>query len=72
MKTHRCEGSLKARVSIRYEKQYPISWRMEDDKDAWRLFHQISDYEYDNIKCHVSEIKYCPYCAKKLEECDNL
>lgn len=67
MKTHRCGKSLKAKISIRYTKQFPISWDIKDDKEAWRLFHQISNSEYDNVKCHVSEIEYCPYCGINLK-----
>ena len=66
MKTHRCKKSLKAKVSIRYTKQFPISWEVQDDNEAWRLFHYTSNSEYDNVKCYVAEIEYCPFCMSKL------
>lgn len=68
MKTHRCEGSLKAEVSIRYDYRFQLEMLRDLDYLAWRLYHYTYDSEYDYIgKCHVSEIKYCPYCSEKLE-----
>ena len=37
MRTHRCEKSLKAKVSIRYEYKY-ANMSVDDDYLAWRLF----------------------------------
>lgn len=69
MKTHRCEKSLKAKVSIRYTKQFSISWDINGDKETWRLFHYTYNSEYDTVsQCHVSKIEYCPFCNKKLSE----
>jgi hypothetical protein len=66
MKTHRCEKSLKSKVSIRYNKQFP-RWNIGGDKEAWRLYHYTYNGEYDSITdCHVSEIEFCPYCGEKL------
>ena len=47
MKTHRCEGSLKNKVSIRYTKQYRY---INDlcDYEAWRLFKLQIETEYDH------------------------
>ena len=67
MKTHRCEGSLKNKVSIRYTKQYRY---INDlcDYEAWRLFKLRIDSEYDTkYLSHISEIKFGPYCGKKLD-----
>jgi len=68
MRTHRCEGSLKNEVSIRYTKQYRHINALYD-YEAWRLFKLRIDSEYDSkYLSHISEIKFCPYCGKELEE----
>ena len=68
MKTHRCKGSLKAEVSIRYDYRFQLKMLRDLDYLAWRLYHYTFDGEYDCIEeCHVSEIIYCPYCGEKLE-----
>lgn len=68
MKTHRCKGSLKAEVSIRYDYRFKLKMLRDLDYLAWRLYHYTFDGEYDCIEeCHVSEIIYCPYCGEKLE-----
>ena len=68
MRTHRCEGSLKNKVSIRYSKQYRHINALYD-YEAWRLFKLRIDSEYDSkYLSHISKIKFCPYCGKKLEE----
>lgn len=68
MRTHRCEGSLKNKVSIRYTKQYRYINALYD-YEAWRLFELRIDFEYDSkYLSHISEIKFCPYCGKELEE----
>ena len=67
MRTHRCEGSLKNEVSIRYTKQYRYINALYD-YEAWRLFKLRIDSEYDSkYLSHISEIKFCPYCGKELE-----
>lgn len=69
MQTHRCEGSLKAKVSIRFSKAFP-GWNFGGgDYEAWRLFHLEYDSEYDTkYLSHVSKIDYCPFCGEKLDE----
>ena len=68
IRTHRCEGSLKNEVSIRYTKQYRYINALYD-YEAWRLFKLRIDSEYDSkYLSHISEIKFCPYCGKELEE----
>ena len=68
MKTHRCDGSLKNEISIRYAKKYE-NWNYKDDYVAWRLFHLEHDSEWENeYLSHVTEIKYCPFCGEKLKE----
>lgn len=70
MLTHRCQGSLDNKASIRFDYMSSISFR--DDIRAWRLFVYRRDPEYDVcIKHHVAEIKYCPFCGKKLEEVED-
>ena len=68
VKTHRCEGSLKNKVSIRYTNQYR-NFNTLYDYEAWRLFKLVVDSEYDSkYLSHVSEIEFCPFCGKKLKE----
>ena len=68
MRTHRCEGSLKNKVSIRYTKQYRHINALYD-YEAWRLFELRIDFEYDSkYLSPISQIKFCPYCGKELEE----
>lgn len=69
MKTHRCKGSLKAEVSIRYDYKY-TNLRLKDDYKHWRLFKSTLDNEWNKYLLHVAEIEYCPFCGKKLEEED--
>ncbi len=65
MITHRCMGSLKARVSIRYEK----GWNFKDGRDAWWMYQPLYDYEWDTtVLTTVAEIRFCPFCGQKLEE----
>lgn len=69
MKTHRCEGSLKAKVSIKYCR-FMDDYNLEEDfnKLTWRLYQYIFNYDWDRYhKNHVGEIKFCPYCGEKLE-----
>lgn len=67
-KNHRCEESLKAKVSINYT--YPYEWDFlnKNEKEDWRMFNYIYNSEYDCFtKNIVGVIKYCPFCGKKLE-----
>ena len=68
MKTHRCEGSLRNGVSIRYTTKFK-NYNDLYDYEAWRLFKLVVDNEYDSkYLSHVSEIEFCPFCGKKLKE----
>lgn len=68
MKNHRCEGSLKAKISIRYCRlmegyNLDMDWNIE----AWRLFNRRFDYDYDCYhENHVAKIEYCPFCGEKF------
>lgn len=66
MRTHRCEKSLKANVSIRYEYRY-ATMLIDDDYPTWRLFELEDNYPYDPHLSHVAEIVYCPFCGTKLD-----
>lgn len=67
MITHRCKGSLAAEVSIRYG--YRFNPRMIGDKPAWRMWKPETDSEWMTcVLCPITEISYCPFCGKKLEE----
>jgi len=66
IKTHRCEKSLKAGVSIRYTYSSDFL-RSKDDYETWRLFTYSFDSEYDVFyPVHVGEIGYCPFCGEEL------
>lgn len=67
MKTHRCEQSLKHKVSIRYSKECSDWNFINDDYETWRLFKsEICSSSFNYILNHVSIIEYCPFCGKKL------
>lgn len=65
MVTHRCEGSLKAGISIRYSKPYEIeAFNTVHDKEEWRLFAlQLDDEWMSYHLMHVAPIKFCPLAA---------
>lgn len=68
MKTHRCKGSLKEKISIHYCR-FMDGYNEDEDfnKLTWRLFCYRFDYDYDVYhKIHISEIEFCPYCGEKL------
>lgn len=65
--SHRCEKSLKNKMSIRYYDPYPNYPSLSNK--AWWLFQQKYDFEYDCINLvRISPIEYCPYCGEKLEK----
>lgn len=67
IQTHRCEGSLNNKVSIRYTTRFSIPF--DGDYEAWRLFNlDFNDYNYSPSLSYVCEIKYCPFCSKKLQK----
>lgn len=65
--THRCEGSLKARCSIRrYPKRTPTYYAYDDGQ--WHLSQQFKDLEYDCTYLeHVTRIRFCPWCGEELQ-----
>ena len=70
MITHRCKGSLKHGVSIRFCKKLS-PWEIPGDYKTWRLFKHTIDSEAwnnDGYLEHISEIDYCPFCGEKLIE----
>lgn len=65
--THRCKGSLRAGVSIRFGRKYK-GFTYAGDYENWRLFMYLRDYDYDRIyEEYVTEITYCPFCGIKLK-----
>ena len=67
MITHRCKGSLKAQIPIRY-----CEGIISEDK-KWRLFDLEYNYDapYDPFSPDLNEIcsiKYCPFCGKELSD----
>lgn len=67
MITHRCEGSLKNQMSIRYTNQYG-NFNISYDYEAWRLFKPTDSDYGSTFLSHVSEIKFCPFCGKELKD----
>lgn len=69
MITHRCEGSLKHGVSIRFTNKFG-TWKIKGDYETWRMFKatQCVDYVYDGYYLqHITEITYCPFCGERLK-----
>ena len=65
-KTHRCEKSLKNKISIRLCDPYEHS---SLSNRTWWLCKQEYDFEWDYTNLvPVSPIVYCPYCGEKLEK----
>ena len=59
--THRCRGSLKAGVSIRYEKDW-------FEGNAWRMWRTVIDDErITTVLTPIAKIRFCPFCGQKLE-----
>jgi hypothetical protein len=66
MKTHRCEGSLGAKVSIRYGYLYNDK-KFKEFGEKWRLSNYTNDNDLGCILTnYVAVIKYCPFCSKEL------
>ena len=63
--THRCEGSLRRRCSIRkwLRKDWPTR-----RAGVWTLSVLELDVEWDYWHMHgVADIRFCPWCGKELE-----
>ena len=62
MITHRCEGSWKAGISIRYEKGWSGS------HNAWQMWRPLTGRGWDaTVLISIAEIHFCPFCGQKLE-----
>jgi hypothetical protein len=67
MNTHRCEESLKANASIRYDKKYFFS----DGEYGWWLRKILRDDFLEPCGlslCFHQPISFCPFCGEKLEQ----
>ena len=65
LKTHRCEKSLKERMSIRY-----YSPRLNIYKERqWWLLKATEDFDWNCWYLNpVCPIQYCPFCGTELPE----
>ena len=60
MVSHRCKKSLKAKKSIRKDKD---KWHKN-----WWLYNPEEDWEWDCWILHpITQINYCPFCGKPLD-----
>ena len=60
-KTHRCEKSKAAEMSIQYFKPWPFA------NYNWWLCSLTKDYEYNQWYLKdLCVIEYCPFCGEKL------
>ena len=60
--SHRCDGSLAAGASIRYEENF------YDTPPKWYLKTYGINMDWDCVELEsMTEIKYCPFCGEKLE-----
>jgi hypothetical protein len=67
MTSHRCEGSLKANASIRYDKRFEF---LEGDYGWWLRSILLDDFlePCGLTQCFHQPISYCPFCGEKLDE----
>ena len=69
--THRCQGSLNADLSIRYD-EIP-KWKRQafglQDEKAWVLYENKLDLDWLSwYQNYLAIINYCPFCGQKLSE----
>lgn len=68
--SHRCDGSLRARCSIRRAKHrmmlpFRDAWMRHDG--MWHLYTQEWNSEYDvTYMSEVAAIRHCPWCGEEL------
>jgi wobble nucleotide-excising tRNase len=61
MMTHRCNGSRKAGIAIRYGKDC-------FNRNAWRIWAPIRDDEWITTRLEsIAEIRFCPFCGQELD-----
>ena len=66
--THRCQGSLQNRVSIRLDAQ-KYKFSLKEIRKGWSLWNRKHDFDYDcYLDRFVSSITFCPFCGVKLED----
>lgn len=66
MKTHRCEGSLKNHMSLRYT---TVVERFSYGDLGWQLRKRDYDSEWDSTYLNwCCTVDYCPFCGMKLEK----
>lgn len=66
--SHRCEGSLESQCSIRRYEHVPRLNMLYDD-GKWHLYMQNYDLDYCyTYMDHVAEVRFCPWCGKRLDE----
>ena len=68
-KTHRCEGSVKAKAGIDYEKIF--IGPMEEDGPDWHLKLFGDEWTWETGKpvfAFLYPISFCPFCGEKLEK----
>lgn len=62
MMMHRCMGSLKAGVSILYEKGWV------DSQNAWWMWKPVTHDNWSTkVLTPIAEIRFCPFCGQNLE-----
>lgn len=68
-KTHRCAGSLAAKVGIRKNATRFRYTSRDDIREGWTLWCIKYDIDYDcyHNNC-VATIIFCPFCGKRLED----
>lgn len=67
-KTHRCAGSLAAKVSIRKNAQRFKYTNKDVVRDGWTIWCVDYDIDYDCFyDNYVAAITFCPFCGERLE-----
>lgn len=72
-KTHRCKGSIDAKVSIRSNAQHNKYCEADGIYAGWTLWSVDYDIDWDvHVSTRIATITYCPFCGMRLEDANEI